>query len=524
MSWDNISEIINNYMEEKLDESTDAENSLNNSQKQAIRRIWSASMFPRRGRRIRQGPIDSFIDNDGFAYIIEPATHQEYSSYIIIGPPGTGKTTVIGYGALYYATNPQYRTRGRPRVFLCTSSNYGADRIFEKLIELLNNMEIRGWEVFFRRILAQSVSEDDISESVRNHVIKPRPSMGEDPRTHQEQLRNTYIFVGTIYAIDDLLRSDINIKSQTVIFDEASQLSPPEMYLPIANNTSARSFGLIGDDCQLPPISSLDPLTRSCLDYMRGLPEYENSRIHRQIILDIQYRMHPAIRDIASRFTRRPITIRDGPNVVLPSYLLQDYSGFEGHEFSNFLNDIFNPFKTVVIIDTSNLGDIGLDTRVGSSRINIPEIEIISGLTELLRTAYPNFEINRETLKIIAPYKPQARRIGRITGLNAATIDAFQGQEARIVFYSLTFADPDVRSRFAQNIHRIHVGLSRAQKKLIIIGNQQAMNQRYFEHLRHNIFNYNYDENVEPNIPLGYDPVSRVTINFNFYNYLQSIM
>jgi len=332
------------------------------------------------------------------------------------------------------------------------------------------------------------------------------------------------ILVGTIYACNDLL-SPRRASSQCVLFDEASQLTPPEMYLPISQNTSIRSFGLIGDDCQLPPIASLEPLTHSCIDYLRGLPSYENSRIpeRNQITLSIQYRMHPAIRDISSRFARRTILIRDSESVRAPSHLLQNYQGFERQPHSKVLDEIFNPQKTVVVIDTSELGKSGLDTRIRGSRINLREIEIIRALSILIPRVFPDFEINNNSLKIVSPYKPQARRLRSITGLNANTVDAFQGQEAQLVFYSLTFAEPDVKSRFMQNQHRILVGLSRAQKKLIIIGHKEAMNHPNFNYLRQNIFNYEYLITREPNVNLGYDPVSHISINQDFYNYLSHL-
>ncbi|MHA1285241.1 MAG: DEAD/DEAH box helicase [Promethearchaeota archaeon] len=525
MSWENISEIIKNFIQNKLNEPINKENALNENQRRAIRMIWEASMRPRitRGRSQGSTTLFSFIRADPIHLI--DSSNRQFSSYIIIGPPGTGKTTVIAYGALLYISNPRYR-RSRPRVFLCTSSNYGADRIFEKILEILHDIGVNGWEIFIRRIVAQSVEEDDISESVRNHIIRPRPSMHEDPRDHRLQLDNCLIFVGTIYACNDLLELRPNIRSQTVIFDEASQLTPPEMYLSISRNESIRSFGLVGDDCQLPPIASLEPLTYSCIDYLRGLPLFDNSRIPRrnQITLNIQYRMHPAIRDISSKFAKRNVIIEDSESVRSRTHLLQDYQGFEGFDFKNFLDDIFNPQKTVVVIDTSYLGEISLDTRERSSRVNRLEIDIINGLSLLFKTGFPNYEINDDNFKIVAPYKPQARELRNITGLNANTVDAFQGQEAEVVFYSLTFAEPDVKSRFMQNRHRLLVGLSRAQKKLIIIGNQSAMDRSYFEYLRNNIFNYNYNENIPPNVRLGYDPVSHISITSNFYDFLLNII
>jgi len=510
LSWENISERIKNYIHEKLDEPLNRRNSLNNSQRDAIRMIWEASRFPISRRNVQRTTLDAYIGRDPINQI--NPSHREFSSYIIIGPPGTGKTTVIAYGALLYVSDPRYRRSRHPRVFLCTSSNYGADRIFEKIIEILNNIDVYGWEIFIRRVIAQSVDENDISESVRSYLIRSRPPFNENPRDYQDQLRNCLIFVGTIYACNDLLRAVQPIRAQTIIFDEASQLTPPEMYLSISRNESIRSFGLVGDDCQLPPIASLEPLTYSCIDYLRGLPLFENSRIPRnkQITLNIQYRMHPAIRDISSRFANRNVIIEDSESVRSQTYLLQGYQGFEGFDFKNILDDIFNPQKTVVVIDTSNLGEISLDTKERSSRVNRLEIDIINGLSLLFKTGFPNYEINDDNFKIVAPYKPQTRELRSITGLNANTVDAFQGQEAEVVFYSLTFAEPDVKSRFMQNRHRLLVGLSRAHP--------------YFEYLRNNIFNYNYNENIPPNVRLGYDPVSHISITSNFYDFLLNII
>jgi len=528
MTWLNeIGEII----KKKISDSYEGLFPLNSAQKEAIKMIWRSSLFPKM-KRTRPGPIMEYIKTWYNQAI--PIYHQEYSGYIIIGPPGTGKTTVISYGALLYVSKPQY-ARSTARIFLCTSTNYGADRICEKIVDILKENGIMGWENQIKRVIAKNVGEEEISKKIRFLIIKPQCPANETKSEHLQRLKNVIIFIGTIYACQDLLNlrlGDHNsnktpILSQAILFDEASQLTPPQMYLPISYNTSLRSFGVVGDNCQLPPISSIESLNYSCIDYLRGLEGYNNSRlsVDKQNTLNIQYRMHPAIRDISAGFANRDTLIKDGPNVKKRNYLMTDYNQeyIESHIYSNLLKELFRPQKTVVTIDTQNLDIISLDEKVRSSRINQSEIIIINGLTILLKDVYPLFEINDESLKIVTPYKPQANELKRVTQLNAGTVDSFQGQEAAVVLYSITFAEPDIKSKFAQNIHRLHVALSRAQKKLFIVGNSEGMRHPTFLELKQKIFQYQYQHSINGNIDLGYDPVCHFRIKKDFYNFLQSL-
>src|SRR5262249_32091044 len=75
---------------------------------------------------------------------------------------------------------------------------------------------------------------------------------------------------------------------------------------------------------------------------------------------------------------------------------------------------------------------------------------------------------------VVAPYNAQvAALIGRLpTGSRVGTVDKFQGQEAPIVFYSMTTSTPEDAPRgmeFLYSLNRLNVAISRAQCLAVIV-------------------------------------------------------
>ena len=198
-------------------------------------------------------------------------------------------------------------------------------------------------------------------------------------------------------------------------------------------------------------------------------------------------------------------------------HLLQNFVPLgSGEPNSDVINNIFQPQKTVVIIVTSGLGNIAEDEFEELSRINLLEIRIIQNLLTMLGERYPNLNINSENIKLISPYRAQADSLQEVTNILSGTADKFQGQESPIVFLSMTFADYDSSSSFLADLRRLNVALSRAQKKLVIVGNQSKMNHRLFRRIRSEIFNYSY--RGPPT--LDYDPVYHLNLEPNIFNLL----
>ena len=92
------------------------------------------------------------------------------------------------------------------------------------------------------------------------------------------------------------------------------------------------------------------------------------------------------------------------------------------------------------------------------------------------------------SVAVISPYREQVRILKDLLQHNASlmqvkehisinTIDGFQGQERDIVYISLTRSNPDNRIGFLSDIRRMNVAMTRARKKLVVVGDSGTLSQ-----------------------------------------------
>jgi uncharacterized protein len=111
------------------------------------------------------------------------------------------------------------------------------------------------------------------------------------------------------------------------------------------------------------------------------------------------------------------------------------------------------------------------------------EVEKIAGLIEgLMRNGATWTNKKGETalltikdILIVAPYNAQVALIARrLPGARVGTVDKFQGQEAPVVFYSMTTSSPEDAPRgmeFLYSSNRLNVATSRAQCVTVLVAN-----------------------------------------------------
>src|SRR5262249_59135163 len=95
-----------------------------------------------------------------------------------------------------------------------------------------------------------------------------------------------------------------------------------------------------------------------------------------------------------------------------------------------------------------------------------------------------------EAIAVIAPYAAQVRVLREklpIPGLEIDSVDGFQGREKEAVVLSLVRSNPQGEVGFLADIRRMNVALTRARRKLLVIGDSATLSrlplyQRLVEH------------------------------------------
>jgi len=208
-------------------------------------------------------------------------SNQVQEGFIIIGPPGTGKTFVIAAGALLFLKeNDQRRRDSRSRltqVAIATFTNSASDRIVEQFDEIFEqaHIPIPARQQLVKRIVrsAHEVRDNVIPYTV--HTYKPWETSHEDWNE---------------------IKDDVDHSLNLVIH---------------RGNNRFETLGLVGDPYQLPPINHILELKHDVISTLMGDSGLMPRRIQRIITLNNQRRMYPVIRELSETIGGYAVQIED---------------------------------------------------------------------------------------------------------------------------------------------------------------------------------------------------------------------
>lgn len=247
-----------------------------------------------------------------------------------------------------------------------------------------------------------------------------------------------------------------------VVIDEAAQASEVGVLPPLS--LGAARCVLVGDPQQLP--ATVISKAAGTLLYSRSLFERFQQAGCPTMLLSVQYRMHPQIRDFPSRYFYQG-RLTDSESVVsLP-------------DESYYKDPLLRPY---LFYDITH----GRESHRGGSVSyqNREEAQFCLRLYEHLQKTAKSLGVAKVTVGIITPYKLQLKCLQREFEdiLNSEegkdiyinTVDAFQGQERDVIIMSCVRAS-NHGVGFVADIRRMNVALTRARRALWVMGNANAL-------------------------------------------------
>jgi superfamily I DNA and/or RNA helicase len=133
----------------------------------------------------------------------------------------------------------------------------------------------------------------------------------------------------------------------------------------------------------------------------------------------------------------------------------------------------------LVFIDTAGRGFEEETPEESESKMNPGEAGLAAAQTRALLDKVP-----AQQIAVITPYDAQVQKIRALLAdlpdLEVDTVDGFQGREKEAVVVSLVRSNESGELGFCADIRRINVALTRARKKLIVIGDSATLARHAF--------------------------------------------
>ncbi|WP_428668300.1 AAA domain-containing protein [Runella sp.] len=412
---------------------------------------------------------------------------------IVHGPPGTGKTTTLvqAIKALVKAENQ--------KVLVVAPSNTAVDLLSEKLHEEgLNVLRVGNPARVTERLMALTLDSKMAehpqmkeakrlkkqAQEFKSMAHKYKRNFGKSERDQRKLLfdeaHKIMKEVGNTeqYIIDDLLvKAQVvtatlvgsnhytvrDLRYHTVVIDEAGQALEPACWIPILK---AQKVILAGDHCQLSPTIKSEMAAKSGLSTTL-LEKCVNTHPEAVTLLEEQYRMNEQIMGYSSQ--------------IFYQNKLKAHASV-----ANRL--LFAEDKPVLFIDTAGCG---FEEKLeGTSSTNPEEAALLLKHLILLMTEWETKKTSEPfpSIAIIAPYKQQIQVLGEQLNhvpelqpyrahIAVNTVDSFQGQERDIVYISMTRSNSEGIIGFLSDIRRMNVAMTRARKKLVVVGDSATLAQ-----------------------------------------------
>ena len=409
---------------------------------------------------------------------------------IIHGPPGTGKTTTVT------ALIRTAVTHGS-RVLACAPSNLAVDNMTQHLavagialVRLGHPVRILPeLQAYTLDALVQQQADYQLALKLRKEAFglrdqagkfrRAQPAPGEKKSLREEAkemldearqleahaveqvLDQAAVILSTLTAIDGAILGQRQF--DLCVIDEAGQSTEPATWIPIVRS---QRLVLAGDHQQLPPtiLSRQAEQQGFGFSLLEQIMKRDGADVARR--LDVQYRMNTQIMGFSSAefydgSLQADATVRD--------HLLCDLPGVTRGDLTE---------TAITFIDTAGAGYDDMQPPDSDSRCNPEEAALVVKKVQQLLNA----NVPANSIAVITPYSAQVQLLREQLpdAIEIGSVDGFQGREKEAVIISLVRSNVKGEVGFLAETRRMNVALTRARRKLLVIGDSATITTHPF--------------------------------------------
>ena len=410
---------------------------------------------------------------------------QAKDLYLIIGPPGTGKTS---YGMRNLLE--EYLREEGTSVLLLSYTNRAVDEICSKLVEM------DGGRLDFIRLGHNFSCE----ERYRKYLFGNKAAECRNLDEIRQMISRTRVFCATTTTLNANIALLQLKQFDLAIIDEASQILEPHILGLLSarygDADAIRKFVLIGDEKQLPAVVQqtedesevTDPALReiglkncrlSLFERLLHLYGYRDGKIDERCchMLTRQGRMHP---DIA-RF----------PNYAFYQNALRPVPLEHQQEPTPSRGPEHNGIEDLLVSRRIAFLSCKADRRADESdKVNTAEARMIAALVKAEHDRLGADFDAKQSVGVIVPYRNQISTVrhaiarygvDHLDSITIDTVERYQGSQRDVIIYSFTAKKYYQLGFLTSNEYidetdgsvidrKLNVAMTRARKNLVLIG------------------------------------------------------
>jgi len=437
----------------------------------------------------RQPTIDEHVHMRGeygaFNTLVERAK-QSRDLFLVIGPPGTGKTS---FGLLNILK--EELTDPHSNVLLLSYTNRAVDEICSKLVES---------QIDFLRI----GSPLNCDETYHDHLLSERVQQCRTSKEVKDVISGMRVFCATTAALNANIHLFKIKHFDLAVIDESSQILEPHLIGLLSAQSGGRDaisrFVLIGDHKQLPAVVQQTPEESHVDDdELRsiGLTDCRLSLFERLLsnfktdhgydpryvyMLTRQGRMH---RDIAEfpnyAFYGNRLEVVPLHHQTLPIETCHSQNGIEQ------------------MLRTRRIAFVAAQKPRAAASVKTNQVEaemIAATVVQIYNICKDRFD-ESQTVGVIVPYRNQIATIrgaidrygiGVLHNITIDTVERYQGSQRDYIIYGFTVQQPYQLNFLTNNVfeedgmvidRKLNVAMTRARLHLVLVGNPDILRENY---------------------------------------------